>query len=506
MRHRIVRLTVLALVVMGIGCTVSRQPFEPTRKYAPRVLQQDYHYFRSILEESHPSLYWFTPKDSMDYFFDAGYRQLNDSLTEPQFRNILSYVVSKMRCGHTTVRASRQYSNYLDTVKIPVFPIHFKVWHDSLGVVSNLNRRDPVLKRGTIVTGINGFSAAQLTDTFFNYISGDGNALNGKYQYLSNRGSFGSLYRNVLGLTDSFTIAYRDSYGQINETVIPVYDPLADSANKRPAARPPQGERRGPKPTEPRTPVLNFSRSVQIDTTLSSAYMTVNTFNRGNRLRAFYRKTFRELKKRNIQHLVVDVRSNGGGDAGLSTKLTRYLAKHEFKLADSLYAVRRTSRYHRYIQWQPAYWVMMKAVTSKRKDGHYHFGYFERHFFKPQKKNHFDGDIYIITGGNSFSATTLFAAALQGQDNVKIVGEETGGGSYGNSAWMIPDVTLPNTGVRFRLPKFRLVMNKDLVKEGRGIIPDIVVEPTGESIRRGVDPKVDTVRKLIMQKEGFAHQ
>jgi hypothetical protein len=49
-------------------------------------------------------------------------------------------------------------------------------------------------------------------------------------------------------------------------------------------------------------------------------------------------------------------------------------------------------------------------------------------------------------------------------------------------------------------------MNKDLVKEGRGIIPDIIVEPTVESIRRGVDPKVDTVRKLIMQKEGFAHQ
>ncbi len=88
---------------------------------------------------------------------------------------------------------------------------------------------------------------------------------------------------------------------------------------------------------------------------------------------------------------------------------------------------------------------------------------------------------------------------------MKIVGEETGGGAYGNSAWMIPDVTLPNSGVRFRLPRFRLVMNKDLVKEGRGIMPDIEAAPTVETIRQGIDPKVDTVRKIIMQKMGMVH-
>ena len=37
------------------------------------------------------------------------------------------------------------------------------------------------------------------------------------------------------------------------------------------------------------------------------------------------------------------------------------------------------------------------------------------------------------------------------QDNVTVVGEETGGGAYGNSAWLIPEVTLPETKVRFRI-------------------------------------------------------
>ena len=490
---------VIVLAMLSIGCASSRKSFNPGKKYAAQQLQQDYHYFRSILEESHPSLYWFTPKDSMDYYFDAGYRHITDSMSEPQFRNLLSYVASKIRCGHTSVKYSKNYNRYLDTVRLPVFPLHLKVWPDSMSVVTNLNRKDAVLKRGTVITGVNGWRTSQLTDTFFNYVSGDGYTQNSKYQILSNRGSFGNLYRNILGLTDEFTITYRDGNGEERDTIVPLYDPRADTANRgmgsKPSGRPPR--------EVPRAPMLNGVRSVQIDTTLSSAYMTVNTFGRGNRLRSFYRRSFRELKKRHIQHLVVDVRSNGGGDAGLSTKLTRYLASSKFKLADSLYAVRRTSRYREFIQWQPVYWFMMKVVTRKHDDGLYHFGYFERHYFKPQKKNHFDGDIYIITGGNSFSATTLFAGVLKGQPNVKIVGEETGGGAYGNSAWMIPDVTLPNTKVRFRLPKFRLVMNKDLVKEGRGIMPDIEAAPTVETIRKGIDPKIDTVRRLIMQKNGL---
>lgn len=82
-----------------------------------------------------------------------------------------------------------------------------------------------------------------------------------------------------------------------------------------------------------------------------------------------------------------------------------------------------------------------------------------------------------------------------------IVGEETGGGSYGNNAWMIPDVVLPNTGVRFRLPLFRLVMDKNAVAEGRGIIPDIEVAPTAETIRKGIDPKSEKVKELILSKK-----
>lgn len=497
---RIYILVLFVVAIAGVGCSASRQTFDPERKYPAKQLQKDYRIFRSILEESHPSLYWFTPKDSMDHFFDDGYRRINDSLNEPEFRNILSFVVNKIHCGHTSVKYSRNYSRYVDTARIKLFPLSFKVWGDSMAVTANLNRKDSILRFGTVVTAIDGYSARRLTDTFMNFVPGDGHSINGKYQSLSNRGTFGNLYRNVIGMKDEVAVTYIDSTGVEQTINVPVYDPsLSDTARRLVKAANKAKE-------EVRYSPVWGSRYVQIDTSLSSAYMTVHTFARGNRLRSFFRKAFKELDRRDIRHLVVDVRTNGGGDAGISTMLTRYLVNKKFKIADSLYAVKRNSHYSKYIQWQPFYWSLMQFVTHKKKDGHYHFGYFERHYFTPKKRHHFDGDIYVITGGNSFSATTLFVKAIQGQPNVKVIGEETGGGAYGNTAWMIPDVTLPNTKIKFRLPMFRLVMDSNLVKDGRGIIPDIEVSPTRESIRRGIDPKAAVIRKLIMTKIGVAQQ
>jgi len=479
---------------MLMGCSASRENFNPRARYSAKALKEDFTLFRNVLEESHPSLYWFTPKDSVNYYFKHAYDQLTDSMHERDFRTLLSYVVSKIRCGHTSVRYSKAYSKYLDTARMKIFPFSIKMWNDTMVMLANLNSKDSLLKRGTIVKSINNYQGSQLRDTFFNFISGDGHAINGKYQSLSNRGNFGTLYRNVFGLPDSLSIQYLDSTGEAKFVRVPVFDPAQDTTGRTLSLITGDISRK-----DIRSRGINTTRNIQIDTSLHSAYMTVNTFSTGNRLRGFFRRSFRVIKKHGIRHLVIDVRSNGGGDAGNSTLLTQYIINHKFRLGDSLYAIKRSSNFTSHIRLQPIYWFMMQFVTKKRTDGRYHFGYFERHYFKPKKNNHFDGKVYIITGGNSFSATTLFAQALKGQSNVLIVGEETGGGAYGNTAWMIPDVTLPNTHIKFRLPKFRLVMNSALVKNGRGVLPDIEVLPTVESIRQGIDLKVEKVRELIMR-------
>ena len=68
------------ILILLTGCGSGRASFSASKKYAPEELQKDYQVYRSLLETHHPGLYWYTAKDSMDYFLDWGSRQLRDSL------------------------------------------------------------------------------------------------------------------------------------------------------------------------------------------------------------------------------------------------------------------------------------------------------------------------------------------------------------------------------------------------------------------------------------------
>jgi len=501
-----VLLILCVVAVTAIGCGVSRSSFSPDKKHSPEQLQKDYFIYREILEAHHPGFYWYAGKDSMEYYFEQGRQQLNDSLTEPQFRKILSWVTAKISCGHTTIRPSKAWNKYSDTTRlVNMFPLSMKVWDDAMVVTQNLNRRDTILKRGTIITSINGKTKESLVDTMFEYISTDGYNRTHKYQSLSNRGFFGSLYNNLYGLSEKYIVEYKDSTERLKTVTIPVYNPAADTAS-RSGTRTFRPAQQQPSEKQQREQRLNAVRLLRIDTGNRSAMMDLGSFGKGYGLKRFFRNSFRVLKQNKITHLIIDVRSNGGGSVTNSTLITRFLATQRFKLADSLYAIRKGSPYQKHIQnhfWNK---LFISFFTKKRSDGYYHFGYFERHYFKPKKKNHFDGKVYILTGGNSFSASTLFASALIKQDNVTVVGEETGGGAYGNSAWLIPDASLPETGVRFRLPLFRLVIDKTVPKNGRGVQPEVESFPAVEAIRRNTDFKVEKAMELIKKdKEGKAN-
>jgi len=488
----------LALLIALTGCGVSKSAFSPVKKYSPQQLERDYSLYQHILEQHHPSLYWYTSKDSMDLYFMYGRQQLKDSMTEPEFRKLLSYVTAKINCGHTSIRNSKAWSKYSDTVRLgKMFPLSMKVWNDTMLVTANLNRKDSILKRGTMITRINGKEIPTLTDTLFEYISTDGYNRTHKYQSLSNRGYFGSLYTLLYGPSEKYTLDYIDSTGQQKSITVPIYNPAADTAGRmmvRPPAKIPRPSKR-----ERRRQQISTIRLLRIDTVNHSAMMTLSTFGRGYGLKKFFRQSFRALQQKNITHLIVDVRGNGGGSVNNSTQLTRYIARQPFKISDSLFAIRKRSNYEQYIQHH--FWnkLFITLFTRRRNDGNYHFGYFERHYFRPKKNNHYNGKVYIVTGGNSFSATTLFTGALVKQNNVIVVGEETGGGAYGNSAWLIPYATLPETGVRFRLPLFRLVIDKTVPKNGRGVQPEITSFPSIEAIRRNADFKIETVMELIQK-------
>ena len=477
------------------GCSASTA-FNPNKKFGPDELRQDFTVARRTYEKIHPGLYWYTPKDSMDHYFDQAYNGLTDSLTELQFRNRMAYVIAKIKCGHTSVRFSKAYTNWAEKAGTSIsFPFSVKTWGgDSMVIIRNAFRKDSLLIPGTILLSVNGRNVQQLLSGMCDLISTDGNSMNFKYQLISS--GFPIWYRYAYGLQREYKIQFVGADNSIQTEVLRNYNPRADTTERRPHPpfqSPPSRKRR-------KAAALLQSRNLAIDSSGQMAVMTLNTFTKA-KLKRFFRQSFATLHKKGIPNLVIELRNNGGGSITNSNRLIRYITNHPFKVADTCAAIGFKYPYPKLVD--DGFWYKVEHLfvsPFRGKDGRYHFKQLERKVNQPYSHHHYDGQVYIITGGYTFSASTLFITPLKGQKNVTVVGEETGGGAYGNTAVNLPEVRLPNTGLRVRLPLYRLIINKNLPHDGRGIQPDIFVPPTSFYLRYGIDPKMDTIRKMIAEK------
>jgi C-terminal processing protease CtpA/Prc len=485
------------IVAIGIiflsACAVTKKAPRILSKKSAAELRSDFTRLQNILEANHPSLYWYTPKDSMDLYFSQTYNSITDSMNEVQFKNKIAWVISKIRCGHTAVLSSKKHVAAATQYRFPSFPLYLKAWDDSLVVIGNLFPKDSVFKRGTVITGINGKSNRQVMDSIFQFISSDGYSFNYKNQVLS--GNFPLFYKNIFGIDSSYKVSYIDSTGKEVVAVLKNFRPVVDTSKKQ---RPTTIAVPFKKPTrrEIKRAQLLAKRVMVIDTALNTAIIRITTFSNAG-LRKFFRQSFRKIKQENIEHLVIDLRENGGGDVSSSILLSKYISDHPFKVGDSVFAISRKFKYfHPGLQ----YWFAMNFGSHKMEDGLIHYRRYEQKLFEPKSRYHFNGQVTLVQGGFSFSATTMFIGNLKGQKNVTIAGEESGGGYYGNSAMYLPMITLPNSKLRIVVPMYRLVMDAKRPK-GHGIIPDLPIPPSSKAIKNGTDTKLSTIHEMIKNKK-----
>ncbi|MBL0356590.1 MAG: S41 family peptidase [Chitinophagaceae bacterium] len=478
------------------SCAVSNKNYNPDKKISRQDLQADYNLLRNILEKKHPSLYWYTPKDSMNFYFDSLYRAIPDSMTELQFGwNILAPLTQKIHCGHTSFGMSRHWGKYIQGRTIPSFPLFIKVWRDTMVITGNLNKKDTVLKPGMLITSINNMRNHEVIRKMFQYLPLDGYADNVNYIRIS--GNFPYFHRNVFGLYKNYQVGYIDSSGNEKTVIVPMWAPQQDTGKKK-AIKPLLKTSKKQLKKER----IENARSLTIDSISNTATLTLNTFSNGGgrHLRSFIKRSFKTIKEQQVKNLIIDLRSNGGGDITLCVLLTKYLRNTPFKVADSAYSIAKNfSPFTGRIKNGFFSNIGLLLLTKKRKDGFYHFGYWERHLYKPKTRDHFDGKTYVLINGPTFSASTLFCNLVKGQEKIKLVGEEAGGGWHGNNGIMIPDIRLPNTKIRMRLPFFRLVQYNHVPKDGSGVLPDIYIPPTIEGVRKGIDRKMLTVKEMIKQ-------
>ena len=87
---------------------------------------------------------------------------------------------------------------------------------------------------------------------------------------------------------------------------------------------------------------------------------------------------------------------------------------------------------------------------------------------------------------------------IHSNTNAVFIGEESGGGYYGNNSGMVPEMILPVTRIRIAIPLIKYVMAvKEYPFKDHGFFPDYEVIPNIAEKINGIDPELAFAKKLI---------
>ena len=114
----------------------------------------------------------------------------------------------------------------------------------------------------------------------------------------------------------------------------------------------------------------------------------------------------------------------------------------------------------------------------------------------PHKKK-FEGKVYVLIGGKTFSAGSSFALFWKNQ-GITLVGEETGGSYYTQTGGYPIIYTLPNSKIKVLISfvKISRYTKDETVIKGSGIVPDIEISLTVKDLIDRKDSQLNYVIKI----------
>jgi C-terminal processing protease CtpA/Prc len=138
-----------------------------------------------------------------------------------------------------------------------------------------------------------------------------------------------------------------------------------------------------------------------------------------------------------------------------------------------------------------------RQMIAKGDDGKYHAtGHPNWGVHQPSQWN-FTGRLYVLINGGCFSGCAEFASIAHHHRRAVFIGEESGGGYYGNTSGLSPAVTLPNTKLMVFVPLLSYYMAvRGYKAAARGVIPKYSVTYTITELMAGVDKEMSLALKL----------
>lgn len=486
------------------------------KKHEPAQLIKDVDFTYQFLKDGHPGLYWYASKTELDNKFDSLKRTITSPLTTKEFFKKLAPVVAQIKCGHTkmllvTKKLTKKEQDSIKKLGVkPINQLGYKIINNKLYITS-FNQSIKELKKGNEIIAINDVPSIEIIEDLKANIASDG--YNQTFKTASLNRSFTNWYTAFYDNKDLVDFKIKNEKDSIINLKLNTYKKpvVKDStavkkktkeelATEKKIARAKQKlNYKGY--DEFKNPILDL-KFLEKDS--SVAYLKVKSFSFPYaNFERFFKESFIALKKGQTKDLILDLRDNGGGSLKACRDLFSYLVNKDFVYLQQTAVDHRFNPYVR----EKGILNMLKVVPFqitnslllKKDKDKYKVNYKGTKTLHPNE-NHYDGKIYVLINGYTFSASALISANLKQINRATFVGQETGGGYNGCVAGIIPIINLPNSKLKLRMGLYPIAPNAHTETIGRGIFPDIEITNTIEDVIAGKDNELDWVLKEIKKK------
>jgi hypothetical protein len=461
----------LLIFLFPVFTNAQNGSYDPLKYYSPNELKEDFNYFRGKLEKYHPNLYLYSSKKMVDSTFDYLLQSIDTAMTDLQFYRHISQMIPVIKDGHNMILPGKASVSYYNK-NAGFLPYDLYSIGEKLFFTRNCSA-DKLIKDGTEITSINGISSKQIIDELLTRQLRDG--YNETYPRWIINTYFRGYYSFVYGHPSQFAIVYEEN--NIEKTLLTNAVPL-DSIRYY---------RKKNYPASITTATLNKEVSLVIDKEITAATITIKSFDNTTFKKEYHqsyekaiRKYFNSIRENNIEHLIIDIRGNQGGNPVYIRKLLTRLLSHRFTMAMQAGKVKNP---------QTAEW---KERNKKKHFPWYAIGSFNA------KRNSFSGKLYVLTDGGTYSAAGQFSSVIEKYNRGIFIGEETGGNKAIIGGFFFPRKNmLPHTQIEVSPARLYTFYREPGTNDGHGVFPSHNIVPTINDIITGKDRVKEFVFNLI---------
>jgi C-terminal processing protease CtpA/Prc len=473
-------LSILCLIICFSSFS-QKKKFDIQKKYSITQILEDIDYAEKYLIKFHPDPFRYISKDSLHAFVLKTKEQITVPLTEMQTRFYIKRIIAKIGCGHTDVAASKKYTKAVKKLNRPILPLNtFVVDSNKLIILNNLSK-DSTIKPGDEILSIDHRPVKNILKTIYSVTTSDG--YNETYKKQGTRYYwFKYYYSFCYGFKPEYIVKLKHKNQSISSYTLAAISSLKDTVIL---------------PKKDSIAILRKTKTCSfsiINNDKSIALIDINSF-KGKHWYHFFRKSFKDIKQKNIQHLVIDLRDNGGGQINDGMIFLSYMIHKTLYLP--------FDRKPNLIMFNPKYkmnfgsritpFIFSTLMPQWPKNGRL------RHYFisLPKKNKAFNGQVYVLINGKSFSMSGVAASYLKYKANAITIGEETGGNIAGSNAVVGGKFILPHSKIQILTPMYHIYHDIEVKNEGRGLMPDYPTHYSIDDILNGVDIDLIKVLELI---------